>query len=259
METSSFIHPNAKIGANVEIGPFCYIAENVTIGDNCKIGPHVTIYDYVKIGHDCNLFPGAVIGAIPQDLKFEGEETWVEIGDFTTIRECATINRGTAASGKYKTVVGDHCLIMSYVHIAHDCHIGNYCIFSSYTGLAGETDVDDWAICGGGALIHQFSHIGTHAMVGGATAVNKDIPPYSIVGRNPVVFEGINIIGLRRRGFANDKIEQIKDIYRVIFESGLNVSDACSKVESDFPQTEERDTILKFIKGSTRGIVKLAR
>lgn len=259
MENSSFIHPNAKIGKNVEIGPFCYIAENVIIGDNCKIGPHATIYDYVRMGHDCNVFPGAVVGAIPQDLKFEGEETWVEIGNFTTIRECATINRGTAASGKFKTVIGDNCLIMSYVHIAHDCHIGNNCIFSSYTGLAGETDVDDWAICGGGALVHQFSHIGTHAMVGGASGVNKDVPPYAIVSRNPLVFEGVNIIGLRRRGFTNEQIEQIRDIYRVILESGLNVSDACAKVEAEFAQTNERDTILKFIKGSSRGIVKLPR
>lgn len=256
--TQSYIHPDAKIGKDVEIGPFCYIAANVEIGDGCKIGPHATIYDYVKMGRNCSVFPGAVIGAIPQDLKFEGEETWVEIGDNTTIRECATINRGTAASGKYKTVVGSDCLIMSYVHIAHDCKVGNHCIFSSFTGLAGETDVDDWAILGGGALVHQFSHIGAHSMIGGGNTVTKDVPPYVLAGRNPVEYEGINLIGLRRRGFDNATIEEIKNIYRVIYAKGITVSEACAKVAETFPQSEHRDAILNFITASKRGIIKPA-
>ncbi|MCQ2137277.1 MAG: acyl-ACP--UDP-N-acetylglucosamine O-acyltransferase [Bacteroidales bacterium] len=255
--TQSYIHPDAKIGKDVEIGPFCYIAANVEIGDGCKIGPHATIYDYVKMGKGCSVFPGAVIGAIPQDLKFEGEETWVEIGDNTTIRECATINRGTAASGKYKTVVGSDCLIMSYVHIAHDCRVGNHCIFSSFTGLAGETDVDDWAILGGGALVHQFSHIGAHAMIGGGNTVTKDVPPYVLAGRNPVMFEGINLVGLRRRGFDAATIEEIKEMYRIIYGPGT-VAEACARIAGAFPQSEHRDNILNFITASKRGIIKSA-
>lgn len=255
--TQSYIHPDAKIGKDVEIGPFCYIAANVEIGDGCKIGPHATIYDYVKMGKGCSVFPGAVIGAIPQDLKFEGEETWVEIGDNTTIRECATINRGTAASGKYKTVIGSDCLIMSYVHIAHDCRVGNHCIFSSFTGIAGETDVDDWAILGGGALVHQFSHIGAHVMIGGGNTVTKDVPPYVLAGRNPVMFEGINLVGLRRRGFDASTIEEIKDMYRIIYGPGT-VAEACARIAGTFPQSEHRDNILNFITASKRGIIKSA-
>ena len=253
---NSFIHPNARIGKNTVIEPFCYIAENVEIGDNCHIGPHATIFDYVRIGSGCRIFPGAVVGAEPQDMKFKGEVTYVEIGDNTTIRECATINRGTAASGKFLTRVGSNCLLMSYVHIAHDCSIGNNCIFSSYAAVAGETDVDDWAILGGGALCHQFSRIGTHAMVGGASAVNKDVPPYVIAARNPFSFEGINIVGLRRRGFDNATIEEIREIYRVIYEEGENVSDACRRVASAFPDSPHKQNILSFVQESKRGIVK---
>lgn len=256
MKNNSFIHPNARIGKNVEIGPFSYIAENVTIGDNCWIGPNVTIFDYVKIGDGCRIFPGAVVGAIPQDLKFQGEVTWVEVGNNTTIRECATINRGTGASGKFLTKVGDNCLIMSYVHIAHDCRVGNNCIFSSYAAIAGETDVDDWAILGGGALCHQFTKVGCHAMVGGASAVNKDVPPYVIAARNPVAYEGINIVGLRRRGFRNEDIEEIRNIYKTLYEDSLNFSDACRRIEEAFPDTEWKKNILDFVNGSNRGIVR---
>ncbi len=255
MQNSS-VHPNAKIAANVKIGPFCYIAENVEIGEGCEIGPNAIIYDYVKLGKNCKVFPGAVVGAIPQDLKYDGEESWVEIGDNVTIRECATINRGTAASGKRLTKIGNNCLIMSYVHIAHDCHIGNNVILTSYVALAGETEVDDHAIVGGGTLCHQFTKIGCHAMVGGGSLVNKDIPPYALAAREPISFCGINIVGLRRRGFSVEKIEMIRDIYKVIYQSGLNRSDACNKVEETYPACEERDTILNFIRGSKRGIIR---
>lgn len=250
------VSPDAVLGDNVEIGPYAYIEGNVTIGDNCKIHPHAVIYSYVKMGSNCEVFPGAVVGAVPQDLKFDGEVTYVEIGDNVTIRECATINRGTMASGKGVTKIGSNVLIMSYVHVAHDCTVGNHCILVSYVGIAGETDVEDWAIIGGGTKVHQFTHIGTHAMVGGGCAVNKDIPPYSICGRTPIVCAGINIIGLRRRGFDNDTIFTIKEIYNTIYHSGLNVSDGCAKVEEDFPQSAERDIILNFIRGSKRGIVR---
>ena len=250
------VHPDAKLGENVEVGPYAFIDANVEIGDNCKIHPHATIYPYVRMGSDCQVFPGAVVGAIPQDLKFDGEVTYVEIGDRVTIRECATINRGTRASGKGVTKVGDDTLVMSYVHIAHDCRVGRHCILVSYVGIAGETDVDDWAIIGGNTAVHQFSHIGAHAMVGGCSAVNKDIPPYSICGRTPIVYAGINIVGLRRRGFDTDVVRNIKDIYDTIYYQGYNISDGCAKVEAGFPQSVERDTILSFIRNSKRGIVR---
>ena len=250
------IHPGARIGRNVEIAPFTTIAEHVEIGDNCWIGPNVTIFDYVRLGAGCRVFPGAVLGAIPQDLKYQGEVSWVEVGERTTIRECATINRGTAASGKLLTKVGSDCLVMSYVHIAHDCKVGDHCIFSSFSALAGEVDVDDWAIVGGGTMVHQFTHIGTHAMVGGASGVNKDIPPYVVTGRNPAIFEGVNLIGLRRRNFPTEVINEISSIYRLIYNAGLNVSDACRQVEELFAASEHRDQILSFIEHSHRGIVR---
>ena len=180
---NNIVHPGAKIGANVKIEAFTTIAEHVEIGEGSWIGPNVTIFDYVKIGKNCKVFPGAVIGAIPQDLKFNDEVSYVEIGDNVTVRECATINRGTAASGKGKTTVGNNTLIMSYVHIAHDCSVGNNCILTSYVGIAGETDVDDWAIIGGGSLAHQFTKIGAHAMIAGGSEIGKDVPPYALAGR----------------------------------------------------------------------------
>ena len=253
---NSVVHPNAKIGKNVTIEPFCYIAENVEIGDGCHIGPNVTIYDYVKIGKNCNIFPGAVIGAIPQDLKFQGEVTYVEIGDNVTIRECATINRGTAASGKYKTIIKNNVLVMSYVHVAHDCVIGNNVILVSYVGLAGETNVDDFAIIGGNSAAHQFTKIGCHAMLSGGSLIGKDVPPYAMAGKRPLSFFGINIVGLRRRGFTSEQIERIRDIYRVIYQSNLNVSDACKKVDAEMPDSEEKRIILDFINESKRGIIK---
>lgn len=250
------VHPGARLGDNIEIGPYVFIDDNVEIGDGCRILPHATIFSYVKMGKGCSVYPGAVVGAIPQDLKYEGEETWVEIGDGVTIRECATVNRGTRASGKGTTYIGDHSLIMSYAHVAHDCRIGKHCILVSYVGIAGETDIDDWAILGGGAKAHQFSRIGAHSMVGGACRINKDVPPYVLCGREPLEYAGVNIVGLRRRGFSSEQIRNIKDIYETIYFQGLNVSDGCAKVESGFPQSEERDTILAFIRNSRRGIIR---
>ena len=255
-DSMTCIHPDAKIGRNVVISPFTTISAHVEIGDDCWIGPNVTIFDYVRLGRGCRVFPGAVIGAIPQDLKFHGEESWVEVGDRTTIRECATINRGTEASGKLLTRVGSDCLIMSYVHIAHDCRIGDHCVFSSFSGFAGEVDVDDWAVVGGGTMVHQFSHIGEHAMLGGASGVTKDVPPYAITGRNPAVFEGVNLIGLRRRNFPIETINEISAIYKLIYNSGLNVSDACRQVSELFEVSDHRDKILRFIETSKRGIVR---
>lgn len=250
------VHPNAKLGENVEVGPYAFIDEFVEIGDGCRILPHATIFNYVKMGRDCTVFPGAVVGAVPQDLKFDGEVTYVEIGDRVNIRECATINRGTKASGKGLTKVGNDVLLMSYSHVAHDCTVGNHCILVSYVGIAGETDVDDWAILGGGTVAHQFSKVGKHAMVGGGSKINKDVPPYALCGHLPLSYVGVNLVGLRRRGFTSDQIRTIKDIYDLIYYSGMNVSDACEKVEAGFPQSEERDEILNFIRNSKRGIIK---
>ncbi len=250
------VHPNAKIASNVEIGPYSYIAENVEIGEGSWIGPHVTIFDYVKIGKNCKVFPGAIIGAVPQDLKFAGEVSYVEIGDNVCIRECATINRGTAASGKFKTIISNNVFIMSYVHIAHDCHIKENVILTSYVGLAGETEVDEYAIIGGVSAAHQFTRIGAHAMVGGGSMISKDVPPYCLAGRRPLTYAGVNIVGLRRRGFSVEQIERIREIYRLVYNSGLNRTDACMVVEREIPDCYEKSVILDFIRGSKRGIIR---
>ena len=250
------VHPNAKLGENVEVGPYAYIEEHVEIGDGSKILPHATIFNYVKMGKNCTVFPGAVIGAVPQDLKFDGEITYVEIGDNVNIRECATINRGTKASGKGVTKIGNNVLLMSYTHVAHDCTVGNNCILVSYVGIAGETEVNDWATIGGSTVAHQFSKIGKHAFVGGGCKINKDVPPYVLCGRDPLSYAGVNIVGLRRRGFTSDQIRGIKDMYDIIYSSGNNFSDALAKIEIGFPQSEERDTIIEFIRNSKRGIIR---
>ena len=250
------VHPGARLAETVEVGPYAFIDDNVEIGAGTKILPHATIFSYVRMGRDCNVFPGAVVGAIPQDLKFDGEVTYVEIGDRVNIRECATINRGTRASGKGVTRIGSDTLIMSYVHVAHDCRVGNHCILTSYVGIAGETEVDDWAIIGGGTKVHQFSKIGRHAMIGGGTGINKDVPPYSLCGRVPLVFAGVNIVGLRRRGFDSDVIRNIKDIYDMLYYQGYNFSDACDRIEAGFPESEEKRVILDFLRNSKRGIVR---
>ena len=249
------VSPTAKLGDNIEVGPYVFIDDNVEIGDGCRILPNATIFSYVKMGRDCTVFPGAVVGAIPQDLKFDGEVSWVEIGDRVNIRECATINRGTKASGKGVTRIGSDTLVMSYVHIAHDCTVGNHCILVSKVAIAGETDIADWAILGGGSLAHQFTQVGCHAMIGGASKLTKDVPPYVLAGREPICFEGVNRIGLARRGFSEEKINEIKDIYETLYFQGMNVSDALAYIEQNFPKTEERETITGFIRGSKRGII----
>ncbi|MFC2117469.1 acyl-ACP--UDP-N-acetylglucosamine O-acyltransferase [Bacteroidota bacterium] len=250
----SSIHPYAKVAEDVVIDPFVCIHENVEIAEGCWIGSNVTIMDGARIGKNCKIFPGAVISAIPQDLKFKGEETTVEIGDNTTIRECVTVNKGTIAKGK--TIIGNNCLLMAYVHVAHDCIIGNNVIINNSVGLAGEIIVDDYAIIGGMSGAHQFVRIGAHVMVGGGSLIGKDIPPYVLAGRNPLSFGGINVIGLRRRGFTDDKIQEIQDIYRIIYQQNLNISNACDLVEKEVKASPERDEIINFIRNSKRGIIK---
>lgn len=256
MQKSQFvhIHPDAKIGENVTIGPFVTIDRNVEIGDGCKIGSNVTILEGARIGKNVTIFPGAVISAIPQDLKFKGEDTTAVIGDNTVIRECVTINRGTASKGS--TRVGRNCLIMAYCHVAHDCIVHDYVIMSNAVQLAGEVEVDDYAIIGGGTLVHQFCHLGSHIMIQGGALINKDVPPFVKGAREPLCYTGVNSIGLRRRGFDTDKIREIQDIYRYLYLSGMNVSDAVHAIRDKVPQTKERDAILDFVESSTRGIIK---
>ena len=250
----AYIHPAAKIDPSVVIDPFVTIDQNVEIGEGTRIGSNVTILEGARIGKNCNIFPGAVIGAIPQDLKFRGEETTAIIGDNTTIRECVTVNRGTAAKGK--TIVGSNCLIMAYSHVAHDCIVGDNVIISNASQLAGEVVVDNFAVIGGGSLIHQFCHIGPHVMLQGGALVNKDIPPYVKAAREPIAYAGVNSIGLRRRNFTNDTIREIQEIYRYLYLSSMNVSDAIERIEAELPATKERDEIILFIRNSKRGIIR---
>ncbi len=250
----AYVHPDAKIAPTVVIEPCVTIDKNVVIGEGTRIGSNVTILEGTRIGKNCVIFPGAVIGAVPQDLKYAGEDSTVEIGDNTTIREYVTINRGTAA--RMKTTVGNNCLIMAYCHVAHDCAVGNNVIMSNCVQLAGEVVVDDHAIIGGGTLIHQFSRIGAHTMVQGGSKINKDVPPYIKAAREPIAYCGVNSIGLRRREFSNEQIRDIQEIYRYLYQSGLNNSDAIERIEAELPATKERDEIILFVKNSPRGIIK---
>ena len=250
----AYVHPAAKIASNVVIDPFVTIDQNVEIGEGTRIGSNVTILEGARIGKNCTICSGAVISGVPQDLKFRGEDSVAIIGDNTTIRECVTINRGTASMGK--TVVGSNCLIMAYCHVAHDCVIGDNVIMSNATQVAGEVVIDNFAVIGGGALIHQFSHIGQHVMVQGGALVNKDIPPYVKAGRDPISYAGINSIGLRRRNFTNEQIREIQEIYRYLYLSGLNNSDAVERIEAELPASKERDEIILFVRNSKRGIIR---
>ncbi|WKN32782.1 acyl-ACP--UDP-N-acetylglucosamine O-acyltransferase [Porifericola rhodea] len=250
----AYIHPEAKIANNVVIEPFSTIHKDVVIEEGTWIGSNVTIMEGARIGKNCKIFPGAVISAVPQDLKFAGEKTVAIIGDNTTIRECATINRGTI--DKYKTEVGKNCLIMAYVHLGHDCTIGDNCILGNTTQLAGHVQIDDFAIFGGACAVQQFTKIGSHTYIGGGSLVRKDIPPYTKAAREPVSYVGINSIGLRRRGFTTESISEIQNIYRIIYLSGLNNSSALSEIEMRMAPSKERDEIIQFIQTSTRGIMK---
>ncbi len=253
-QPSANVHPGARIAEGVTIEPFATIYEDVEIGEGSWIGPNAVIMDGARIGKNCKVFPGAVISAIPQDLKYDGEITTVEIGDNSTIRECVTINKGTDAKGV--TSIGNNCLLMAYSHVAHDCRIGTGVVIVNGVAIAGEVEVDDFVIISAFAMIHQFCRIGKHAMLQGGARVSKDIPPYALVGRVPLVYEGLNSIGLKRRGFSNEKINEIQEIYRIIYFNGMNNSQAKEHIETKLPQTAERDEILDFMKASKRGLIK---
>lgn len=250
----AFVSPEAQIGKDVEIGPFAVINKNVIIGDGCIIDSNATICEFTQMGKNCHVFPSAVIGAIPQDLKFHGEETWTIIGDNNVLREFVTVHRGTASKGK--TVIGNNNLIMAYCHVAHDCVLNNHIIMSNATQLAGEVVVDDFAIIGGGTLVHQFTHIGSHVMIQGGSRTNKDIPPYIIAAREPISYCGINSVGLNRRGYTAEQIHTIQEVYRIIYQGGMNTTKAIEYVEANIPQTPERDVIIDFVRDSARGIVR---
>ena len=250
----AYIDPKAQIGNNCEIAPFVFIDKNVIIGDNNKIMPHACIMYGTRIGNNNTIFPGAIIGAIPQDLKFKGEETTAEIGNNNLIRENVTINRGTASKGR--TIVGNNNLLMESVHVAHDVILGNGCIIGNSTKFGGEVIIDDNAIISASVLAHQFCHIGGYTMVQGGSRFSQDIPPFVIAGRDPISYAGLNIVGLRRRGFSNELIENIHNTYRLIYQNGLNVSEALEKVKKEIPSSQEIEYIINFIKNSERGIVR---
>ena len=250
----AFIHPNAKIGKNVIIEPFAYIAGDVEIGDGTWVGPNATIMDGARIGKNCKIFPGAVISAIPQDLKFQGEITTAEVGDNTTIRECVTINRGT--SDRHKTIVGSNCLLMAYVHVAHDTFIGNNVILANSANIAGHVTIEDYVILEGVVAIQQFVKIGAHAFIAGGSLVRKNVPPFVKAAREPLSYAGINAIGLRRRGSETAVISQIEDIYRHIFVHGTNVSKSIEEIKASIADSEVKTQILSFIESSEKGIIR---
>ncbi|UUV21220.1 acyl-ACP--UDP-N-acetylglucosamine O-acyltransferase [Flavobacterium sp. CBA20B-1] len=250
----AYVHPGAKIAKNVVIEPFTTIHNNVEIGEGTWIGSNVTIMEGARIGKNCRIFPGAVISAEPQDLKFDGEDTTAEIGDNTTIRECVTINRGT--KDRYRTVIGKNCLIQAYSHVAHDCIVGDNCIFSNSSTLAGHVTVGDYVVLAGMVAVHQFCTIGSHSFITGGTLVRKDVPPYIKAAREPISYVGINSVGLRRRGFDSDKIREIQNIYRVLYQKNYNNSQAIELIETEMEATPERDEIIQFVRNSSRGIMK---
>ena len=250
----AFVHPEARIGEGCEIGPFCYIDKNVTIGSNNRLMNSVTLLSGTRMGDGNTVFPGAVIGAVPQDLKFKGEESTAEVGNNNTIRENVTINRGTAAKGK--TVVGSDNLLMEGMHVAHDVVIGNGCIIGNATKLAGEVVVDDFAIISASVLVHQFCHIGSYVMVGGGTRTGQDVPPNTIAAREPVAYCGLNIVGLRRRGFAPELIENIHNAYRLLYQRGKLREECLQEIRETVPMSPEISYILDFVTSSKRGIIK---
>jgi UDP-N-acetylglucosamine acyltransferase len=248
------ISPKAQIGENVSVASFSTVHEDVVIGKDTVIHPNVTLYPGTRIGEKCEIFPGAVIGVIPQDLKFDGEYTTVEIGNNTKIRECVTIHRGT--KDKWKTTVGDNCLLMTYVHIAHDCQIGNNVILASYVGLSGHVIIDDFAILEGKVAAQQFARIGAHTFIGGASLIRKDIPPFIKAAREPLTFAGVNSVGLRRRGFKDEEVREIEDIYRMLYVHNNNITKGIAAIKDTMADSPIRALILDFVESSDKGVIR---
>lgn len=253
----SVVHPDAVIGADVRIDPFAVIEANVVVGSGTHVGAHAHLCSGARIGEQCAIFTGASIGAVPQDLKFSGEETEAIVGDRTVVREYVTIHRGTSATTK--TIVGSDVLLMAYTHVAHDCRVGDHVILANGVQLGGHVEVGEWVIIGGLTGVHQFERIGRHAMVGAGFRVMKDVPPYALAGNEPLGFSGINALGLKRRGFTAEAIEQIRSLYRLIYRSGLNVADALERMRMEHPDDDVATEISDFITASKRGIIPLSR
>jgi UDP-N-acetylglucosamine acyltransferase len=250
----AYIHPEAKIAHNVVIEPFAMIHKDVEIGEGSWIASHAVINEGARIGKNCRIYPGAVVSAIPQDLKYNNEYTLTFVGDNTTIREYATISRGTEEH--WKTEIGSGCLIMAYAHIAHDCVVGDNCIIGNNVQMAGHVHVDQWAIVSAISAVHQFVKIGAHAFISGGSLVRKDVPPFTKAAREPISYAGINSVGLRRRGYSNQQIAEIQNVYRYIYMKGLNNSEALNLIELELPPSDERDEIVNFVRNSERGIMK---
>ena len=250
----AYVHPDSRIGKDVTIEPFATVQGDVEVGEGSWIGPSAVLMDGTRIGKKCRIFPGAVIGAIPQDLKFSGERTTAEVGDGTTVRECVTINRGTA--DRERTAVGSNSLLMAYVHLAHDCILGNNVVIANSVNLAGHVTIDDWAILEGNVAVQQFIHIGAHSFIAGASLVRKNVPPFVKAAREPLSYIGVNVVGLRRRGYSDEAVARIEDIYREIFVRNTNVDRAIQSVEQSMPRSPERGIILDFINNSPKGIMR---
>ncbi len=253
IDPHAIVSPKAQIGDNVTIGPFTIVEDDVVIGSESTIATHALLANGTRLGKECRVHHGAVLGTIPQDLKFHGETTTLEVGDHTTIREYATLNRGT--SDRWKTTVGSHCFLMAYAHVAHDCMLGNHVILANSVHMGGHVVIEDHAVVGGVVAIHQFSHIGRHGMVGGGFRVTKDVPPYVLAGSEPLAFQGLNIVGLRRRNFSKQVIESLTQAYQLIYHSQLNVSQALERIKTELPDTEEVRHVVEFIEKSKRGII----
>jgi UDP-N-acetylglucosamine acyltransferase len=253
IHSTAIVSPKAKLGNNIEVAPYAIIHDDVVIGDNCYIGPHVGVYDGARIGNGVKIYQGASIAHIPQDLKFDGEPTIFEVGDNTTIHEFVTLHRGTSATKQSK--VGKNCLLMAYAHVAHDCHVGDNCILANGVQIAGHVTLEDWVIIGGMTPVHQFCKIGKHVMIGGGFRAVQDVPPYILGGYEPLKYVGLNLVGLRRRGFSNEEIAQIKQVYHLIYNSGLHLSAAKERIRNEMPGNKYAEEILGFIESSSRGII----
>ncbi len=253
IDSHAVISPKAQLGENVSVGPFAIVEDDVVIGSGTTIGSHTLIANGTRIGKECRIHHGAVVGTVPQDLKFRGEATTLEIGDHTTVREYATLNRGTSDRGK--TTVGNHCFIMSYAHIAHDCAVGNHVILANSVNMAGHVVIEDYVVIGGLVPIHQFVHVGRHAMIGGGFRVPKDVPPYILAGQEPLSFQGLNIVGLKRRNFSSQTLDALQKAFNHIYHSQMNVSQALQKIKDEAPMIDEVRQVVEFIEKSKRGII----
>jgi UDP-N-acetylglucosamine acyltransferase len=251
---TSIVSPKAEIDIDVEIGPFCVIDDDVKIMKGCKLYNNVSIFRYATIGENNIFYPGAVICALPQDIKFDGGFSEVFIGNNNTFRECVTVSRGTHATDK--TVIGNNCLFMAYSHVAHDDRIGSNCILANSVALGGHVHLEDYVILGGLVGIHQFVSVGKYSMIGAHSMITKDVPPYTLFSGNPLYYEGLNVIGLKRRGFSGESITLLKTIYTLLYNSGLNVSQAVDKIKNEFKVENEVAEVINFIENSRRGLSK---